>query len=211
MAEVFGALAVARLRLRNLARTAVLAWALLGAFRFPLGLAASPLLAAGLLAVTGFASALTDIPLIALVQQRIPDRHLAKALGLWEGGHRRRPRARPGDRHGDHRPRRRQHRLHALRRRPDRDLRDRLIASRGRCGTPALYFAFDIGGLTTMPSQDASHLFGQDHVRSYRETDGEIGHDWKGTTTLLLTTIGRWSGEPRATPVIYGPGATTTS
>ena len=57
-----------------------------GAFRFPLGLAASPLLAAGLLAVTGFASALTDIPLTALVQQRIPDRHLAKALGLWEAG-----------------------------------------------------------------------------------------------------------------------------
>jgi hypothetical protein len=43
-------------------------------------------LAAGLLAVTGFASALTDIPLIALVQQRIPDGHLAKALGLWEAG-----------------------------------------------------------------------------------------------------------------------------
>src|SRR5215468_1441509 len=85
-AEVFGALAIARLHLRNLARTAVLAWVLLGAFRFPLGLAAGPLLAAGLLAVTGFASALTDIPLIALVQQRIPDRHLAKALGLWEAG-----------------------------------------------------------------------------------------------------------------------------
>jgi len=29
---------------------------------------------------------LTDIPLIALVQQRIPDRHLAKALGLREAG-----------------------------------------------------------------------------------------------------------------------------
>jgi len=64
----------------------VLAWVLLGVFRFPLGLATSTLLAAGLLAVTGFASALTDIPLIALVQQRIPDRHLAKALGLWEAG-----------------------------------------------------------------------------------------------------------------------------
>ena len=86
VAEVFGALVIARLPLRNLARTAVLAWVLLGAFRFPLGLAAGPLLAAGLLAVTGFASALTDIPLIALVQQRIPDRHLAKALGLWEAG-----------------------------------------------------------------------------------------------------------------------------
>ena len=86
VAEIFGALVIARLHLRNLARTAVLAWVLLGAFRFPLGLATSAVLAAGLLAVTGFTSALTDIPLIALVQQRIPDRHLAKALGLWEAG-----------------------------------------------------------------------------------------------------------------------------
>src|SRR5262252_1963049 len=86
VAEVFGALVVSRLHLRNLARTAVLAWVLLGAFRLPLGLATGPLLAAALLAVTGFASALTDIPLIALVQQRIADRHLAKALGLWEAG-----------------------------------------------------------------------------------------------------------------------------
>jgi hypothetical protein len=44
VAEVFGALALARLRLplRNLALIAVLAWALLGVFRFPLGLAATP-------------------------------------------------------------------------------------------------------------------------------------------------------------------------
>ena len=86
VAEVFGALALARLPLRNLALTAVLAWALLGAFRFPLGLAETPAVAAVLLAITGFASALTDIPLIALVQQRIPDRHLAKVFGLWEAG-----------------------------------------------------------------------------------------------------------------------------
>jgi MFS family permease len=86
VAEVLGALALARLPLRNLALTAVLAWALLGAFRFPLGLAETPIMAAALLAMTGFASALTDIPLIALVQRRIPDRHLAKALGLWEAG-----------------------------------------------------------------------------------------------------------------------------
>jgi MFS family permease len=86
VAEVCGALVVARLPLRNLALSAVLAWVLLGLFRFPLGLATTPAIAAVLLAVTGFASALTDIPLIALVQQRIPDRHLAKALGLWEGG-----------------------------------------------------------------------------------------------------------------------------
>ena len=48
-------------------------------------------------------------------------------------------------------------------------------------------------------------LFGQEHVDRYRETDGEEGHDWlKGTSILLLTTIGRKSGEKRTTPLIYG-------
>jgi deazaflavin-dependent oxidoreductase (nitroreductase family) len=55
-----------------------------------------------------------------------------------------------------------------------------------------------------MARRDASHLFGAEHVRSYRETDGELGHDRKGTQTLLLTTRGRRSGEPRTTPLIYG-------
>lgn len=47
-------------------------------------------------------------------------------------------------------------------------------------------------------------LFGQEHVDRYRETDGEEGHDWQGTQTLILTTTGRRSGEPRDTPLIYG-------
>lgn len=56
-----------------------------------------------------------------------------------------------------------------------------------------------------MARQDASHLYGDEHVRSYRETDGEVGHDWKrGSSTLLLTTTGRRSGEQRTTPLIYG-------
>src|SRR5215213_8368463 len=56
-----------------------------------------------------------------------------------------------------------------------------------------------------MAIQDASHLFGDEHVRSYRETGGELGHDWKeGISILLLTTKGRKSGEPRTTPLIYG-------
>ena len=56
-----------------------------------------------------------------------------------------------------------------------------------------------------MAIQDASHLHGEEHVRSYRETGGEVGHDWmKGTSTLLLTTKGRKSGESRTTPLIYG-------
>ena len=37
-------------------------------------------------------------------------------------------------------------------------------------------------------------LFGQAHVDRYRETDGAEGHDWQGTTVLLLTTTGRNSG-----------------
>jgi deazaflavin-dependent oxidoreductase (nitroreductase family) len=48
-------------------------------------------------------------------------------------------------------------------------------------------------------------LFGQEHVDRYRATDGEEGHDWQGTQTLLLTTTGRRSGEPRTTPLIYAP------
>jgi deazaflavin-dependent oxidoreductase (nitroreductase family) len=48
-------------------------------------------------------------------------------------------------------------------------------------------------------------LFGPEHVERYRETGGAEGHDWMGTTTLILTTTGRRSGEPRDNPLIYGP------
>lgn len=47
-------------------------------------------------------------------------------------------------------------------------------------------------------------LFGQEHVERYRETGGAEGHDWSGTTVLILTTTGRQSKEPRSTPLIYG-------
>ncbi|WP_060886605.1 MFS transporter [Streptomyces caniscabiei] len=86
VAEVAGALLLAGLRMRRLALAAVLAWALLGIFRAPLGIVTSTAGATVLLIATGLASALTDIPLIALVQRRIPSHHLAKALGLWEAG-----------------------------------------------------------------------------------------------------------------------------
>src|SRR6202453_2824434 len=46
-------------------------------------------------------------------------------------------------------------------------------------------------------------LFGGEHVRVYRETRGERGYYWRGTTILLLSTTGRSSGEPRTTPLIH--------
>ena len=33
-------------------------------------------------------------------------------------------------------------------------------------------------------------LFGQEHVKRYQQTDGAEGHDWQGTTVLILTTTG---------------------
>jgi deazaflavin-dependent oxidoreductase (nitroreductase family) len=49
-----------------------------------------------------------------------------------------------------------------------------------------------------------SGLFGEEHVRRYRETDGKEGHEWReGSTILLLTTRGRKTGNPTTTPLIY--------
>ena len=56
-----------------------------------------------------------------------------------------------------------------------------------------------------MPQLDATKLHGPKHVNVYLETDGEVGHEWKnGAPTLILTTKGRKSGEPRQNALIYG-------
>jgi deazaflavin-dependent oxidoreductase (nitroreductase family) len=48
-------------------------------------------------------------------------------------------------------------------------------------------------------------LFGEEHVRRYRETDGEEGYIWKeGSTILLLTVTGRKSRREYTTPLIFG-------
>ena len=52
-------------------------------------------------------------------------------------------------------------------------------------------------------SESDDDLFGAEHVRAYRETGGERGYHWRGTTILLLTTTGRKTGEPRTTPLIH--------
>jgi len=53
-----------------------------------------------------------------------------------------------------------------------------------------------------VPDSD-DDLFGEEHVRVYRETAGARGYHWRGTTILLLTTRGRKSGEDRTTPLIH--------
>jgi deazaflavin-dependent oxidoreductase (nitroreductase family) len=47
-------------------------------------------------------------------------------------------------------------------------------------------------------------LIGDEHVKLYRETDGEQGYLWNGAPILLLTTTGRKSGEARTSALIFG-------
>ena len=47
-------------------------------------------------------------------------------------------------------------------------------------------------------------LFGEEHVKRYLETNGEIGFEWNGVPTLVLFTVGRKSGLERRTPLIFG-------
>jgi len=56
-----------------------------------------------------------------------------------------------------------------------------------------------------MSQTESQGLFGDEHIRRYRETNGEVGHIWKeGARILLLTTTGRKSGEKRTHALIYG-------
>jgi proline iminopeptidase len=53
--------------------------------------------------------------------------------------------------------------------------------------------------------ESAAHLFGDEHVRSYLETNGEIGYRWKEDAPIaILFTTGRKSGELRTNPLIFG-------
>jgi deazaflavin-dependent oxidoreductase (nitroreductase family) len=47
-------------------------------------------------------------------------------------------------------------------------------------------------------------LLGEDHIRAYRETGGEVGYIWNGVPTLLLTATGRRTGEKRTSALIFG-------
>ena len=47
-------------------------------------------------------------------------------------------------------------------------------------------------------------LLGDEHIQRYLQTGGEVGYLWNGVPTLLLTTTGRTSGEPRTRALIFG-------
>ena len=47
-------------------------------------------------------------------------------------------------------------------------------------------------------------LFGDEHVQQYEATGGKVGHDWNGTSCLILRTKGRKTGQTRKFPLIYG-------
>ncbi len=50
-------------------------------------------------------------------------------------------------------------------------------------------------------------LFGDEHVRRYRQTGGEEGYRWNGVKTLILTTTGRRSGAQLSRALIFGEDA----
>ena len=56
--------------------------------------------------------------------------------------------------------------------------------------------------LSVTPGTDTS-LLGDEHVRVYRETNGETGYLWNGAPILLMTMIGRKSGQKRTIPIIH--------
>jgi deazaflavin-dependent oxidoreductase (nitroreductase family) len=50
-------------------------------------------------------------------------------------------------------------------------------------------------------------LLGEDHIRAYRETGGQVGYIWNGVPTLLLTTTGRRTGQKRTSALIFARDA----
>jgi deazaflavin-dependent oxidoreductase (nitroreductase family) len=56
----------------------------------------------------------------------------------------------------------------------------------------------------TTEAKDSPVGWVADHIKQYDETSGAEGHLWKGFPTLLVTVVGRRSGTPHRTALIYG-------
>ena len=57
--------------------------------------------------------------------------------------------------------------------------------------------------MTDQPKLDLA-LFGDEHVRRYESTGGEVGYWWNGAPCLVLTTTGAKSGRQRKSALIFG-------
>lgn len=55
------------------------------------------------------------------------------------------------------------------------------------------------------PPRSIMQLFGSLHRGLYRATGGAIGGRFRGGQVLLLTTVGRKTGQPRTWPLLYFP------
>ena len=53
------------------------------------------------------------------------------------------------------------------------------------------------------PAAILNSIIGDEHVKLYRETNGEQGYIWNGAPIILVTTKGRKSGEARTIPIIF--------
>jgi deazaflavin-dependent oxidoreductase (nitroreductase family) len=56
---------------------------------------------------------------------------------------------------------------------------------------------------TSTEPQDSPSGWVNDHIKQYVASGGAEGHEWNGTTTLLLTVTGRKTGTRHRTALIY--------
>jgi deazaflavin-dependent oxidoreductase (nitroreductase family) len=56
---------------------------------------------------------------------------------------------------------------------------------------------------TASQPKDSPVEWVNEHVQRYVSTDGANGHEWRGTSILLLTTTGRRTGTRHRTALIY--------
>lgn len=81
--ELLGNLIVGQFKIANKASATCAGWILLGLARAPLGLIPAWQMGAGLLLSSGGFSALTDAPLLSLMQERTGAAHLGRVMSLW--------------------------------------------------------------------------------------------------------------------------------
>ncbi len=56
---------------------------------------------------------------------------------------------------------------------------------------------------TSAQPKDSPTGWVNDHIQQYLDSGGADGHEWRGTTTLLLTVTGRRTGTKHRTALIY--------